>query len=70
MTLSRIFISYMHALLHLKWGVATRALLDFISSKPNRIPLKKDERMFLKPFFYQNSFFHRIFVELKKYNAP
>lgn len=70
MTLSRIIISYTHALVHLKWGVATRALLDFISSKPRRIPLKKDERSFLKPFFYQNSIFHRIPIELKKNNVP
>ena len=66
MTLSRVIISYAHALVHLRWGVAMKALLDFISSKPERIPLKKDKRVFLKPFFYQNSIFHRILIELKK----
>lgn len=66
MTLSRIAISYGHALVYLKWNVATRALLDFISNKPDRTPLKKNERRFFKPFFDQNSIFHRIPKELKK----
>ncbi len=60
MIISRIIISFSLALVHSKLGVATKALLDFISSKPERIPLQRQERLLLKPFFCQNSILHRI----------
>jgi GT2 family glycosyltransferase len=61
MTISRIIISSSLALIYLRGKEVIRALLDFLSSRPKRILLAKKERMLLKPFFYQNSIFHRIF---------
>lgn len=61
MTISRIIISSSLALIYLRGKEVIRALLDFLSSRPKRILLAKKDRMLLKPFFYQNSIFHRIF---------
>ncbi len=69
MTISRIIISYSLALIYFKFGITTRALLDFLSNVPDRTVLPREQRRFLRPFFYQNSIFHRILIELKKYNA-
>lgn len=60
MILSRIIISFSLALVYSKLSAATKALLDFISSRPERIPLRRQERLLLKPFFCQNSILHRI----------
>jgi GT2 family glycosyltransferase len=61
MTISRIIISFSLALVYMKGQEATRALRDFISSRPKKILLPRKKRALLKPFFYQNSIFHRIF---------
>lgn len=60
MIVSRIIISFSLALFYSKMSVATKALLDFISGKPKRIPLLRRERLLLKPFFFENSILHRI----------
>jgi len=60
MIVSRIIISFSLACFYSKVSVATKALLDFISSKPKRIPLPRRERLLLKPFFFENSILHRI----------
>lgn len=60
MIISRIIISYSLALFYSKMSVATKALLDFISGKPKRIPLPRRQRLLLKPFFFENSILHRI----------
>lgn len=65
MIISRIIISYSLALVYSRGNDAIRALLDFISSKPKRMPLQRQERVLLKPFFYRNSILHRIFLILQ-----
>ena len=59
LTISRIILSYLHALAHFMPGIATRALVDFLSSIPHRSILARSHRMRLKPFFYHNSIIHR-----------
>jgi len=61
MIISRIIISYSLALIYSRWNDAIRALFDFMSCKPKRMPLHRQERVLLRPFFYRNSIFHRIF---------
>jgi GT2 family glycosyltransferase len=61
MIISRIIISCSLALIHFRVNEAVRALSDFISNKPKRMPMQREKRMLLKPFFYQNSIIHRIF---------
>ncbi len=63
MIISRIIISYSLALVYSRGHDAIKALLDFISNKPKRMPLQRQERVLLKPFFYRNSIFHRIFFD-------
>ena len=63
MIISRIIISYSLALVYSRGNDAIRALLDFISSKPKRMPLQRQERVLLKPFFYRNSILHRILFD-------
>lgn len=63
MIISRIIISYSLALVYSRGSDAIRALLDFISSKPKRMPLQRQERVLLKPFFYRNSILHRILFD-------
>ncbi len=63
MIISRIIISYSLALVYSRGNEAIRALLDFISNKPKRMPLQRQERVLLKPFFYRNSILHRIFFD-------
>lgn len=64
MILSRIIISFSLALVYSQLSAATKALLDFISIRPERIPLRRQERLLLKPFFCQNSILHRILLFL------
>jgi GT2 family glycosyltransferase len=64
MIISRIIISCSLALIHFRVNEAIRALSDFISNKPSRMPMQREKRILLKPFFYQNSIFHRIFYFL------
>ena len=66
MTLSRVIISFSLALFHFTPAAAVKALIDFLSSIPDRTILPKEQRKLLRPFFYQNSIFHRIPIELKK----
>jgi len=66
MTMSRIIISCSLALIHFKPAIALRALIAFFSSIPERNVLTREKRVLLRPFFYQNSIFHRILIELKK----
>src|SRR4030042_346786 len=63
MIISRIIISYSLALVYSRGNDAIRALLDFISSKPKRMPLHRRERVLLKPFFYRNSILNRILFD-------
>lgn len=65
MTLSRIMISFSLAVFHGKFGIAIKAILDFLSSFPDRTILSRKQRISLIPFFYQNSIFHRIFSKNK-----
>jgi len=64
MTISRIIISFSLALVYMKGKAAVHALCDFRLSHPKKILLPKKKREILKPFFYQNSIFHRIFHRL------
>ena len=66
MTLSRVIISFSHAIFHFIPATAVKALIDFLSSIPDRTILPKEQRKLLRPFFYRNSIFHRIPIELKK----
>jgi GT2 family glycosyltransferase len=66
MIVSRIIISFSLAFFYSKVSVAAKALFDFISSKPKRIPLPKRERLLLKPFFFENSILHRVRFFLTK----
>jgi GT2 family glycosyltransferase len=63
--LSRLLISYSLASVKMKWGIATKALVDFIADRPQKAVLQKEKRKLLKPFFYQNSIIHRIFALLQ-----
>lgn len=59
LTVSRLIISCALALAHLKPGVAIKAFGDFLSNPPLRQTLSRQQRLLLKPFFYQNSILHR-----------
>jgi len=61
LTMSRIIISFSLALVYGKISVAYQAFRDFISRKPGREPLSRNARAMMRPFFLQNSIFHRIF---------
>ncbi len=70
MSVSRIIISFSHAIYHRKPVTAAKALRDFLTSLPlKRNVLPKEQRVPLRPFFYQNSILHRIPIELKKDHA-
>lgn len=60
MTFSRLVISCFLAISHFRWKVATDAFRDFLSNRPERKPLPRQQRRLLAPFFYQNSIIHRI----------
>lgn len=60
LTVSRLIISCALALAHLKPVAAIKALSDFLSHIPLRQTLSRQQRQLLKPFFYQNSIFHRL----------
>lgn len=64
LTVSRILISFGLALGHGKFGVACHAVRDFISRKSEKEHLSENERAMMRPFFLQNSIFHRIFHHL------
>lgn len=60
LAVSRIIISFGLALGYGKTGIAYQALQDFISGKAEKEPLSESARAMMRPFFLQNSIFHRI----------